>query len=700
MGGSAHTKRTTKQKGMNVVAKFSFKKPLAVLIASGTAVGTLSMGFSAAQAAAPAPVTSITVPNPAPTTLDPGNWGGQILEDMGSLFEGLYGYNQQNQIVPKLATGYKISNNGRTWTFTLRKNAKWSNGDPVTAQDFVFSYFHQLDPANSGAQIWDSVLNDVANSWAYHYGAATKSQVGISAPNNYTLQITTSTPHDILGLMAVAGSMPMDPNNFKPGVSNPLSSANIITDGPYMVKSFVPNGTLVMVKNPNYVGAPGEYNVGNIQTINVIPAPSVPLEDFISGKLNVALIGQTSDYKYILSHPALKKEMHSEITNQLFYLSYDDAAAPSPLDNLKVREAIMMAIDRSPIVNNVLSGMGTATTVFGSKSWPASKYEKGLPYNVQQAQKLLAQAGYPGGKGFPTLQLYCEVQSVQPQGVPVAEAIQQELKQNLGINFKITPLASTQYGSVAWNGITQGIEPGLVVNSGLANWIEPAQLDMQASQAILYPGTYGYSPAFRAHVASWSESSYAPTDVKLFGDPNNAKLGTSASDMVPLKAAALKSIQWLDNFYAHQPEPYRSELTAGSLPLMQQWLQLYNAWANAKTPTDKHNAFVNAWKFVGTYSTTAGQATVGVYDKVWWYSHQSKQDANWQMLKTEMADNTSMSAAAKIAGKLVTSIMQQGYAMPLFLQDAIYLEDSNLTGAQPNVWSWGNFYQWQYMKSK
>ena len=682
---------------MNVVSKFSFKKPLALLVAAGTAVSALSMGFSAVQAA---PVTSITVPNPPATTLDPGNWGGQILEDMGSLFEGLYGYNQQNQIVPKLATGYKISNNGRTWTFTLRQNAKWSNGDPVTAQDFVFSYFHQLDPSNTGAEIWDSVLNDVANSWAYHAGAVPKSEVGISAPSKYTLQITTATPHDILGLMAVAGSMPMDPNNFNPGVSNPLSSTNIITNGPYMVKSFTPNGTLVMVKNPNYVGAPGEYNVGNIQTINVIPAPTVPLEDFIANKLNVALISQPSDMRYIETHPALKSELHVQSTNQLFYLAFDDAAAPSPLDNLKVRQAIMEAIDRAPIVNNVLSGMGTSTTVFGGKTWPASKYETGLPYNVTQAQKLLAEAGYPGGKGFPTLQLYCEVQSTQPQGVPVAEAIQQELKQSLGINFKITPLASTQYGAVAWGGITEGIKPGLSISSGVANWSEPAQFDMQASQAILWPGTYGYSPAFRAHVAPWSENTYNPQDIALFGNPNDPKSGTTGANMAKMKTAALKAIQWLDNYYAHQPEPYRAELTAGSVPLMQQWLQLYKAWQAAKTPTDKHNAYVTAWKFVGTYTASAGSPNVGIYEKMWWYQHQPKQDQTWEMLKTEMSDNTSTSAAAKIAGKLVTQIMQQGWAAPLFLQNAVYLEDSNLTGAQPNVWSWGNFYQWQYMNAK
>lgn len=679
------------------MAKFSLKKPLAVFATAATAVGTLSMGFSSVQAA---PVTSITVPNPATTTLDPGNWGGQILEDMGSLFEGLYGYNQQNQIVPKLATGYKISNGGDTWTFTLRQNAKWSNGDPVTANDFVFSYFHQLDPSNTGAQIWDSVLNDVANSWAYHAGGVTKSQVGISAPNKYTLQITTSTPHDILGLMAVAGSMPMDPNNFKAGVKNPLSSSNIITDGPYMVKSFTPNGTIVMVRNPNYVGAKGQYSVGNIQTINVIPAPTVPLEDFIAGKLNVALIGQVSDMKYIQSHPTLKSEMHEVPTNQMFYLSYDNAAAASPLDNLKVRQAIMEAVDRAPIVNNVLAGMGTASTVFGSKSWPASKYEKGLPYNVKQAQKLLAQAGYPGGKGFPTLEMYCEVQSVQPNGVPVAEALQQELKQSLGINFKITPLASTQYGAVAWGGITQGINPGLVVNSGLANWIEPAQLDMQASQAVLYPGTYGYSAAFRAHVAPWSENTYNPQDIALFGNPNDPKAGTTGANMAKMKPLALKAIQWLDSYYAKQPEPYRAELTAGAVPLMQQWLKLYNTWASAKTAADKHADYVLAWKFVGTYSTSAGTPNVGVYEKMWWYQHQTEQDHNWEMLKLNMADNTSMDAAAKIAGKLVSQVMQQGYALPLFLQNAVYLEDSNLTGAQPNVWSWGNFYQWQYMKSK
>ncbi|GMA57408.1 hypothetical protein GCM10025858_19110 [Alicyclobacillus sacchari] len=142
------------------------------------------------------------------TSLDPSQWGAQILVDQGTIMEGLYGYNQKNQIVPKIAVGYKLSNNGLTWTFTLRKDARWSNGQPVTAQDFYYAYMRQMTPSNPNGQLWLSVLNVVKNSYAYHAGTVPASAVGLKVINNYTLQITTSSPHYILGDLAEAARCP------------------------------------------------------------------------------------------------------------------------------------------------------------------------------------------------------------------------------------------------------------------------------------------------------------------------------------------------------------------------------------------------------------------------------------------------------------------------------------------------------------
>ena len=81
--------------------------------------------------------------------------------------EGLYGYNDKNQIVPKIATGYKVSGGGKVWTFYLRHDARWSNGQPVTAQDFYYAWMRLLSPQDSTGAVWASVAQYAVNAWQY-----------------------------------------------------------------------------------------------------------------------------------------------------------------------------------------------------------------------------------------------------------------------------------------------------------------------------------------------------------------------------------------------------------------------------------------------------------------------------------------------------------------------------------------------------
>ena len=686
---------------MTGVEKFSFKKPLAVMLMIGSAAGALSMGLSTpvTQAA----TSTVTVGGLANvSSLDPTQWAGQILVDQGTILEGLYGYNQKNQIVPKIATGYKLSNGGKTWTITLRHNAKWSNGQPVTANDFYYSWMRQLAPSDSNAQLWASVLNFVNNAYAYHAGTVPASKVGIKVLNKYTIQITTTTPHYILGELAVAASMPLNKQAVSAHPTNWFLPQYFVGDGPYVVKSFTTNGPIVLTRNPKYVGHAGETNVGNVQTINIIPSPTVPLEDFLANKLDVAQIFNVADMKYILSHPALKAQLHSQPQYSISYLQYDNSLKPSPLQNVKVRQAIEMAISRDPIVNQVLSGMGGVTDKFGTPGWPTNKYEKGVPTNVAKAKQLLKEAGYPNGKGIPTLYLYCEVQSVQPNGVPTAEAIQEELSQNLGINTKIEPLAQTQYGLLTYGGPTSGIQPGFNVAVSASNWSDPQSIDMGGSQGVFWPGTYGYSQAFVSHVYPWYNTPYAPSYVKKYGNPANPKLGLSQKDWTAMDAVAKKDIAYLNSWYAKQPQPYRSEVKP-LVPLTTQWNQLVGAWKTAKTPAAKHQAWMEAWEFLFPYSAGQSQGGINLNSlevQVYWDHHMSPQVHNWIVWQKEFQSSTNDTYSAKIAGKLMTQLMQQGYTIPLFYNKTMFLERAGITGTQANPWAWGSFYQFQYLSKK
>lgn len=217
-----------------------------------------------------------------------------------------------------------------------------------------------------------------------------------------------------------------------------------VGDGPYLVKSFVPNGQIVLARNPQYVGASGQMNVGNIQSITIEPTSSVPVEDFLAGKLSAAVIQTSSDYRYVQGNAKLKADLHVAPTANINYLEWDKSPQPSPLYKVNVRRAVALAINRSPIVNSVLAGMAGSANTFAYPGWPTAKLERPVGYNVQEARRLLAKAGYANGKNLPTIYLYTETQANNPTWINVAEAIAQELKQNLNMTVKIEPTAQTQ----------------------------------------------------------------------------------------------------------------------------------------------------------------------------------------------------------------------------------------------------------------
>ncbi|MCL6445589.1 MAG: peptide ABC transporter substrate-binding protein, partial [Alicyclobacillus sp.] len=297
------------------------------------AMGLVGAAISTFQVPAMAASKSVTIPLPGMSSLDPSQWGGQILIDQGTILEGLAGYNQKNQIVPKIATHWTVTNGGKTWTFYLRKDAKWSNGDPVTANDFYYAWMRLASPQDSTGALWAGVVQYAANAWSYHAGNVPASAVGLKVINKYTLQLTEATPHDLTGLLPLAASMPLDSKVVNAHPSDWFLPKYFVGDGPYVVSSFTPNGKIVLTRNPKYVGAKGQVNYGNADEIDIIPAPSVPVEDFMAGKMDVATLGNPADYQYVLQHPDLKAQLHTDPLNAIYYLEWDHSVNKSPLDN-------------------------------------------------------------------------------------------------------------------------------------------------------------------------------------------------------------------------------------------------------------------------------------------------------------------------------------------------------------------------------
>lgn len=668
---------------------------------AAAAVGLAAMAFATTglsgvfSASADAASTVVTVPYPTTdnlSSLDPIVWGGQVLVDQGTILEGLFGYNAKNQAIPAIADKWQSTDGGRVWTFWLRHNVKWSNGAPVTAQDFYYSWMRLISPIDTTGALWASVMLYVKNSSEYHSGAVPASAVGLKVVNNYELQLTLTGPHDILGDLPLAGSMPLYPPSVKAHPETWWMPKYFVGDGPYVVKSFVPNGEVVLTRNHRYSGS---AKVGNVQQIDLIPAPTVPVEDFVANRLSTTLVTAASDYKYAEAH--LKSELHVAPIAQINYLSWDKSDQASPLDNVAVRQAIAMAINRQPIAASVLSGMGAVTTTFGFPGWGPAKLEHGLPYNVAKARELLVKAGYPNGKGIPTLQIYSQTTANSPQSVLVAEAIASELHQALHLNFKIDPTNATLWGDINWDGENQGIQPGYNISMGVANWNDFTYLPLQSDTAVADYGSMG-PVAFRQYAANhWYFPSYDPRDIKLWGNPTNTSLGVSYATWKPLIASATADISYLNAWDAKQPAKYRAYLQApGSPSLSQQMQNFIDGWKTAKTSSAKHAAWEAFWKWVGTYSNGNGTASLGLNAQVYVDQHQPHDVYLWEMWQDELNNEVAnVSVADHLTADMVNGLMQQGYVVPLYYSQAVYLTKSNLSGVQPNPFSLSGFYQLQ-----
>lgn len=636
--------------------------------------------------------SSVTVFNPKMPTLDPTQWQGQILVEQGTLLEGLYGYNQNNEIVPKIATGYTVSEDKTTWTFTLRKDAKWSNGDPVTANDFYYSYMYQLDPKNATAQLWLSVLNFVKNSYAYHAGSVSKEEVGLKVIDDYTLEITTTLPHAILGDLVLAGAMPMNPKVVEAHPSDWFAPENFVSNGPYMVKSFTPNGELVMVSNPHYVGTKDQLNRGNVETIHVLPATTVPVEDYMAGKTEVALVQTTSDLQYVKTHD-LNKELYTAPNYAIKYLLWSNPTTESPYDKKEVRQAIAKAIQRKPIVESVLNGMGGITNVFASPGWPTEKLEKGIEEDLDGAKQLLKDAGFEGGKGLPKLMLYIGVKQVDPQGESIALALGQELQQGLGITTEIKQLNETQFNAYQYNGPQADAEPGFILASGATNWSEPGSLDMGATQQLYSIGTLDAPLEATQNFVNWSKEVYYKPAIEQYGDPNDAKVGIEWSDWAKLEQAAKEDIAFLDEWTAKQPAEWQPYLKPKGVPTAaEQWQQIVDVWKKAKTNDEKHAAFVSAWSFIAP-NAPGGKLNQNALDvQVYYNKTQSDELRDLRMWQAQFVNALTVEDAAPYAAKVINNLMDNAYAIPLFYQQQFFLVKPGITGVQSNPWAWGNFY--------
>ncbi|WP_294405938.1 peptide ABC transporter substrate-binding protein [uncultured Clostridium sp.] len=361
---------------------------------------------------------------------------------LANMFEGLYKLDENQKAVPGIAESCDVSEDGTVYTFHLRSDAKWTNGNPVTAGDFEYAWKRVMNPDTAAEYAYQ--MEYIKGAKEYTSGTGSVDEVGVKAVDDQTLEVTLNAPCAyFLELTAFPCYFPVEKKTVESNEQWANTADTYVSNGPFKLTDYKIKDQVVLEKNDTYYGkdsvkldkinvkfvadetsAWASYKTGQFDMVYVVPQSEVQ---------EAAKDGSAQIYPF-LSNLYLSINMTDSVQNI-------DPEAAKALSNPKVRKAMNLAIDRDSLVENVKKGgqvaahsfvpagiIGPDGNDFSSKEYFDSKG------NVEEAKKLLAEAGYPDGQGFPSVVL---LYNPEKGNGPVMQAVQDMWKTNLGIDVQL-----------------------------------------------------------------------------------------------------------------------------------------------------------------------------------------------------------------------------------------------------------------------
>ena len=374
-----------------------------------------------------------------PRTLDPALAEG-IPESniLYGIYEGLVRADGADlHPTPGVAERWDISPDQMTYTFHLRPDAQWSNGAPLTAQDFVGSFRRALSPKLAG--LLSYYLWPLKNAEAYNKGQlADFGQVGAHAVDDHTLRLDLEHPTPyLLRLLLQRYYFPVYlPGVEKTGGVDDLGNQhwtlpeNFVGNGPYVLSEWQVNQRIVARKNPHY------WNRDHlrINEVRYYPIQDASVEEaaFRAGLIHKVSSGNV---------PAAKLDVYQREKSSLLHIDpylgsyyYMLNTTKPPLDDVRVRQALAMSIDRESLVRNVTRGGQLAAFNYTPPGTSDYLCRTHIPYDPAGARKLLADAGHPGGAGLPPIDILFNTNELHRE---LAEAVQAMWKKELGLDVRL-----------------------------------------------------------------------------------------------------------------------------------------------------------------------------------------------------------------------------------------------------------------------
>ena len=381
-----------------------------------------------------------------PETLDPAlNSAIDGANTIITIFEPLLLINENNEVIGGQAESWEASEDGLTWTFTMRDGLKWSDGTDLTAKDFEYSFKRMANP-DTAAPYAETCLGMIDGFDAAQAGDTDALNVKAS-DDGKTLTIVLSYPCSYFDKMAAFAAMsPVQQATVEAnGDSWCTSAETFVSNGPYMITDWTPSERIVLTKNPNYVGGwDSSKIVSDTITLLLLEDSSASFAAYNSGEAVLIKDVPTDEI------PSLTKaedggDFYVDTILGTYYVSLN--LQRDAFQDAKVRKALSLAIDRDYVANTIMQGTySTADSIVGPGIVDESGYfhdNGNAPYisadyeaNLAEAKKLLEEAGYPNGEGYPTIEY-----STNDAGyhVPLAEYLQQAWG-DLGITLTINKM--------------------------------------------------------------------------------------------------------------------------------------------------------------------------------------------------------------------------------------------------------------------
>ena len=379
-------------------------------------------------------------------------------ELIADCIDGLMQLDSDGKAIPALAESFDVSADGKIYTFHLR-DAKWSNGDPVTAEDFVFAWRRHCQKAEEYSYIMGDTVACVKNADAVIKGGDPKT-LGVSAPDEKTFVVELDAPVPFFpSLMTFATFYPINEkfyNSLAEG-SYGTSPETFLSNGAFMLASYVPGAANIQLKkNDSY------WNAANISIdgfqYQVVSSSDNALTSFKNGTLNVVSISG-NQVEHVQQDAELSKNLQTFPSGILQYLSFNQDPKnhhAGALSNVNLRLAISNAIDRESLVNNyVVNGAKATYTAVPVDFAPNAKtgklfsedqkkFSDVVSFNVSKAQEFLAKAKSELGKDNFDLQLIYSNDG--GTSTKIVQAIKSQVEENLpGVKINLQPMPKAEY---------------------------------------------------------------------------------------------------------------------------------------------------------------------------------------------------------------------------------------------------------------